>query len=132
MSEGPSKNKLKKAVVQAKNVSDAGKPPKETSALAENLADLVAQMKQKTNKYVFTYKATAIKSDNVDAAARDSDADSDTDKANEKALEQRMMQSGSLRQKATRTMKMLISNCLQNSFLFWKGAPFSHTLDTWP
>ncbi len=117
MSEGASKNKLKKA---AKKISDAEKPAK-ASAPATDLADIVSQMKQQTKTYVFAYKATATKADPVNSVAHDSDADSDTDKANEKALEQRM-QSTALREKATRTMKMLMSNCLQNSFLFWKGA----------
>ena len=127
MSEGSSKNKLKMAIVQAKKISDAEKPAKDPSSPAIDLASLIAQMKQQKRDYVFAYKATATKLDPVNATAHDSDADSDTDKTNEKALEQRMMQSTALRQKATRAMKMLMSNCLQNSFLFWKGAPQHHT-----
>jgi hypothetical protein len=129
MPEGSAKNKLQRALVQAKKISDDSKPEKGSAeATNKNIAELVAELKKKSKTYVFGYRAAAAKASDTTAAFVGDSDDSDTphNNADEKAFTQRMMASSSLNQKAARTMKMLVSNCLRNSFLFWKGSPQYH------
>lgn len=127
MPEGSVKSKLQRVLVQAKKISESQTKEKEsdaTSANATNIADVLAQLKNKTRGYVFTYKGKAEKADPSVANIHNDDVDSDAeDRANENALVKRMELSSNLKRKATRTMQMLMSNCLQNAFLFWKGEP---------
>ena len=127
MPEGSAKNKLQRALTHAKKTNEVSTDEKDTSK-AVDIADLLAQMKAKTQNYAFEYKGVACKASEKQvsqktASGSDSDSDSKENKANEKALNQRMMASSSLKQKAIRTMQMLMSNCVQNAFLFWKGVP---------
>ena len=125
MPEGTAKNKLQRAIVQAKKISEDPLKPKDSDASASgfNIVDLVAQLKQNTKGYVFKYGGRAEKAEPVDTNTPKSDDDSDAeDKKQEQALALRMEQSASLKRKAAKTMEMLMSNCLQNAFLFWKGA----------
>ena len=128
MPEGSAKSKLQKALLQAKKTPDSPTKEKESDAPAANISDLVAQLKKNSKGYVFTYQGKASKTDSAVAneAAVDSDSDAD-DKANHNALVARMEKSSTLKRKASRTMEMLMSNCLQNAFMFWKGeCPTDH------
>ncbi len=131
MPEGSAKSKLQKALVQAKKGPDSPTKEKDSDANAANIVDLVAQLKKNSKGYVFTYQGKASKADPevLDEAKVDSDSDAD-DRTHQNALAVRMEQSASLKRKASRTMEMLMSNCLQNAFLFWKGdCPLGHL--TW-